>query len=193
MRHLKAGKRLGVTSSHRKALMRNLVTALLEHGEIKTTVTRAKEMRRYFDRMISFGKKGDLHARRQVLSFVKSREAVKKLFEEYGPLYIDRNGGYTRIYRIGSRLGDNAQMALIQMVGLDKTANKEQKPKTEERISEIKTELQKNDAKPGIDVAAQAETQTSQAAQDRSDAVASVIPESPTNTEKSKSDDPSSL
>jgi len=193
MRHLKAGKRLGVTSSHRKALMRNLVTALLEHGEIKTTVTRAKEMRRYFDRMISFGKRGDLHARRQVLSFVKSKEAIKKLFEEYGPLYIDRNGGYTRIYRIGSRLGDNAQMALIQMVGLDKTASKEQKPKTDERISEIKTELQKADTKAMVDVAAQTETQTAPAVQDRSEADASAVPESPTNAEKSKADDSSSL
>ncbi|MCP4750257.1 MAG: 50S ribosomal protein L17 [Proteobacteria bacterium] len=141
MRHLKAGKRLGVTTSHRKALMRNLVTSLLEHGEIKTTVTRAKEMRKYFDKMIGLGKRSDLHARRQALAFVKSKGVVKKLFDEYGPLYQDRNGGYTRIYRIGNRLGDNAQMALIQMVGLDDTEEAVEKPSSE-TITEVKEELQ---------------------------------------------------
>ncbi|MBU3917179.1 50S ribosomal protein L17, partial [bacterium] len=80
MRHLNAGKRLGLTTSHRKALMRNLVTSLLEHGEIKTTVTRAKEMRKYFDKMIGLGKKNNLHARRQALAFINSKEAIQKLF-----------------------------------------------------------------------------------------------------------------
>ena len=141
MRHLKAGKRLGVTTSHRKAMMRNLVTALLEHGEIKTTITRAKEMRKYFDKMIGLGKKQDLHSRRQALAFVKSKEAISKLFNEYGPLYEDRNGGYTRIYRLGQRLGDNAQMALIQMVDLKDSEPTIQK-EAPEAIEEIKTELQ---------------------------------------------------
>ena len=143
MRHLKAGKRLGVTTSHRKALMRNLVTALLEHGEIKTTITRAKEMRKYFDRMITFGKKGTLHSKRQALSFIKSRDVVAKLFDEYAPLYAERNGGYTRILRLGNRLGDNAQMALIQMVGLQE----EVKATEKESITEIKEELQAEETK----------------------------------------------
>ena len=141
MRHLKAGKRLGVTTSHRKALMRNLVTALLEHGEIRTTITRAKEMRKYFDKMIGLGKKNNLHARRQALSFVKSKDVVKKLFEEYGPLYENRNGGYTRIYRLARRLGDNSQMALIQMVGLDDSVEPV-KETASETIEEVKEELQ---------------------------------------------------
>ncbi len=141
MRHLKAGKRLGVTTSHRKAMMRNLVTSLLEHGEIKTTITRAKEMRKYFDKMIGLGKKNNLHARRQALSFIKSKEVVKRLFEEYGPLYSERNGGYTRIYRIGRRLGDNAQMALIQMVDLDGETKGDDKP-GKEKIKELKEELE---------------------------------------------------
>jgi len=145
MRHLKAGKRLGVTTSHRKAMMRNLVTALLEHGEIQTTITRAKEMRKYFDKMIGLGKKRDLHSRRQALAFVKSKEAVKKLFDEYGPLYEDRNGGYTRIYRLGQRLGDNAQMALIQMVDLKDGEISVQK-EAPEAIEEIKSELQGEEA-----------------------------------------------
>ncbi len=141
MRHLKAGKRLGVTTSHRKAMMRNLVTSLLEHGEIKTTVTKAKEMRKYFDKMIGLGKRNDLHARRQALSFIKSKEAYNKLFEEYGPLYADRNGGYTRIFRIGHRLGDNAQMALIQMVDIEDKVKAEVQ-ESKEKIEEIKEELQ---------------------------------------------------
>ncbi len=121
--------------------MRNLVTALLEHGEIKTTITRAKEMRKYFDKMIGLGKKRDLHSRRQALAFVKSKEAINKLFNEYGPLYEDRNGGYTRIYRLGQRLGDNAQMALIQMVDL-KDSETPIKKEASEPIEEIKSELQ---------------------------------------------------
>ena len=143
MRHLKAGKRLGITTSHRKALMRNLVTALLEHGEIKTTITRAKEMRKYFDRMITCGKKGTLHSKRQALGFIKSRDVVAKLFDEYAPLYAERNGGYTRILRLGNRLGDNAQMALIQMVGLQE----ETKATEKESITEIKEELQAEETK----------------------------------------------
>jgi large subunit ribosomal protein L17 len=144
MRHLKAGKRLGVTTSHRKAMMRNLVTALLEHGEIRTTVTRAKEMRKYFDKMIGLGKRGDLHARRQAMAFVKSKTAVEKLFGEYGSVYGERNGGYTRIYRLGRRLGDNSQMVLIQMVGHgdDVQTVKPVKAKTDDRIAEIKAALQ---------------------------------------------------
>ena len=140
MRHLKAGKRLGVTTSHRKAMMRNLVTALLDHGEITTTITRAKEMRKYFDKMITLGKKGTLHSRRQALSFVKSKGAVAKLFDEYATLYAERSGGYTRIYRLGNRLGDNARMALIQMVGVKDSETTE--TASDDSIKEIKEELQ---------------------------------------------------
>ena len=91
---------------------------MLEHGQIKTTLVRAKEMRKDFDKMITLAKKGDLHAKRQALKFVKSKEAFQKLFDEYGSLYENRSGGYTRIFRIQNRLGDNAKMALIQMVDL---------------------------------------------------------------------------
>jgi len=174
MRHLKAGKRLGVTTSHRKALMRNLVTSLLEHGEIKTTVTRAKEMRKYFDKMIGLGKKNNLHARRQVLAYVKSKEAVKKLFDEYGPLYEDRNGGYTRIYRIGNRLGDNADMALIQMVGLSDKDSKNEKSVTEKAtIEEVKEELKAEETESSEEVVAEAikETPPEEAAEEQEDVV----------------------
>ena len=160
MRHLKAGKRLGVTTSHRKALMRNLVTALLEHGEIKTTITRAKEMRKYFDRMITYGKKGTLHSRRQALSFIKSKDVVAKLFDEYATLYAERNGGYTRIFRVGNRLGDNAEMALIQMVGLKET--EEIATADKESITEIKEELQ---AEATEEVKAEEATEVEEAAE----------------------------
>ncbi|MDH5560312.1 MAG: 50S ribosomal protein L17 [Deltaproteobacteria bacterium] len=140
MRHLKAGKRLNVTTSHRKALIRNLVTSLLENGEIKTTLRRAKEMRKYFDKMIGFAKKGDLHARRQAMSFVKTKKAITKLFDDYGPLYAQRNGGYTRIFRIGQRLGDNAKLALIQMVDIEGKTDEKTK-KTTSDIKDLKKEL----------------------------------------------------
>lgn len=142
MRHLKAGKRLGVTTSHRKAMMRNLVTSLLQHGEIKTTITKAKEMRKYLDKMIGLAKRGDLHARRQALSFVKSKDVVGRLFDEFGTLYKDRSGGYTRIYRTGFRLGDNAEMALIQMVDLEKKSSSTKEDTSEETIKEVKKELE---------------------------------------------------
>lgn len=147
MRHLKAGKRLGVVTSHRKAMIRNLVTSLLEHGQIRTTVTRAKEMRRATDRMIGLAKRnltkegGDLHAKRQAMAFLNNKEAYDKLFGEYGELFKDRNGGYTRIYKLGNRLGDNAQVALIQLVGLEGEAAAKKAAKSE-TIQEVKGELQ---------------------------------------------------
>jgi len=104
-------------------MMRNIVTSLLEHGQIKTTITRAKEMRKYTDKMIGLAKRnastegGDLHAKRQAMSFLKNKAAYHRLFDEYGELFKDRNGGYTRIYKLGNRLGDNADMALIQLIG----------------------------------------------------------------------------
>lgn len=136
MRHLKSGKRLGVTTSHRRAMMRNLVTALFEHGQIKTTLTRAKEMRKDVDKMIGYAKRGDLHSRRRALAFVKSKDAMERLFDELGDLYKDRNGGYTRIFKLGNRLGDNAKMALIQLIDLDGKEEKQEKKVKEEKQSE---------------------------------------------------------
>jgi large subunit ribosomal protein L17 len=176
MRHLKAGKRLGVTTAHRKAMMRNLVTALLEHGEIKTTVTRAKEMRKYFDKMIGLGKKADLHARRQALSFIKSKDAVSKLFDEYGPLYADRNGGYTRIFKIARRLGDNAQMALIQMVDLQEEPKVEEKA-SKERIEEIKEELQEETTDQKAEAFEETTDQKAEALEEATDQKAEALEE----------------
>lgn len=109
-------RKLGRPTDHRKAMLRNLVTSLLRHGKIETTVTRAKETKRMAEKMITLAKKGDLHARRQVLAYVYDEDVVTKLFEEIGPKYKDRNGGYTRVLRVGPRRGDGAEIAILELV-----------------------------------------------------------------------------
>ncbi|KNZ42826.1 50S ribosomal protein L17 [Acetobacterium bakii] len=109
-------RKLGRPSDQRRALLRNLTTALLEHGKIETTVTRAKEVKRIADKMVTLGKRGDLHARRQAISYITQEVVVKRLFDEIAPKYTERNGGYTRIYRVGPRRGDGAEMAIIELV-----------------------------------------------------------------------------
>lgn len=116
MRHRKAGRKLGRNSAHRLAMVRNMVTSLLEHERIVTTTPKAKEVRRVAEKMITLGKRGDLHARRQALSFVRDKRVVDKLFGSLKDEYMDRNGGYTRIIRTGNRIGDAAEMAILEMV-----------------------------------------------------------------------------
>lgn len=119
MRHRKAGRKLGRTSAHRSAMLRNMVTSLFEHERIVTTVPKAKEARRVADKMITLAKRGDLHARRQALSYIRSKDVVAKLFDEIQTQYTDRNGGYTRIIRTGTRNGDAAPMAILELVGYE--------------------------------------------------------------------------
>ena len=109
-------RKLGRTSDHRKAMLRAMVTFLLENGKIETTVTRAKEVRAMAEKMITIGKAGDLHSKRQVLSYVTKEDVAKKLFDEIAPKYADRNGGYTKIVKIGPRRGHAAEMAIIGLV-----------------------------------------------------------------------------
>jgi large subunit ribosomal protein L17 len=116
VRHARAGKKLGRDSAHRKALYSNLAGALIEHGRIKTTVTKAKAVKPHVEQMITLGRRGDLHARRQATAFLRSRDVVHKLFAEVAPLFKDRPGGYTRIIKIGTRPGDSAEMAYIELV-----------------------------------------------------------------------------
>jgi large subunit ribosomal protein L17 len=116
MRHLKRGRKLGRTTAHRKALLRNLATALLEHERIITTEPKAKELRRVADKLVTLGKRGSLHARRQALQVVQSNTVVQKLFNEIAPRFAERQGGYTRILRLGYRSGDAAAMAVIELV-----------------------------------------------------------------------------
>ena len=116
MRHARSGRKLGRDSAHRKALYSNLAGALIEHGRIKTTVTKAKAVKPYAEQMITLGRRGDLHARRQATAFLRSRDVVHKLFADVAPLFKDRPGGYTRIIKIGTRPGDSAEMAYIELV-----------------------------------------------------------------------------
>lgn len=109
-------RKLGRTTDHRLAMLRNQVTSLLRNGKIETTVQKAKETKRMTEKMITLAKRGDLHARRQVLAYVYDESVVKQLFDEIAPKYADRNGGYTRILKVGPRKGDGAEMAIIELV-----------------------------------------------------------------------------
>lgn len=117
MRHLKAGRRLARTTEHRQAMLRNLITQLLEHEQVQTTQAKAKEARQWAEKMITLAKRGDLHARRQTLRVVRTKKAMAKLFGELKDRYQDRPGGYTRIIPLGYRVGDGAPLTLLELVG----------------------------------------------------------------------------
>ena len=117
MRHGRKTRKLGRTSSHRKALLKNLATSLIEAGSIRTTDAKAKVLRGVVDRLVTFAKRGDLAARRHVLRSVRDPKVVKRLFEEIAPRFVDREGGYTRILKIGARRGDGAAMSLVTFSG----------------------------------------------------------------------------
>lgn len=119
MRHRKAGKRLGRTSSHRIAMFRNMVTSLFEHERIITTTEKAKEVRPIAEKLITLAKRGDTHARRQALSYIRSKAVVEKLFTDIKEKFVNRNGGYTRILQTGVRKGDAAGMAIFELVGYE--------------------------------------------------------------------------
>ncbi len=122
MRHRMSGRKLNRTSSHRKAMFSNMTASLLRHEQINTTLPKAKELRSIADKMITLGKRGDLHARRQAHSFLQDDEAVAKLFDSLADRYKDRPGGYTRVLKAGFRYGDAAPMAIIELVDRDEDA-----------------------------------------------------------------------
>ena len=127
MRHRKAGLKLNRTSSHRKAMFRNMVTSLFKHKRIQTTDTKAKELRRWADHLITLAKRGDLHARRQALSIIREKEVVHALFEEAEEKFGGTSGGYTRVIKIGRRPGDAAPVSLIELVMAEKSKKKKKK------------------------------------------------------------------
>lgn len=129
MRHGKSGRKLGRTSSHRLAMFRNMVTSLLEHERIYTTDAKAKELRRWADWMITLGKRGDLHARRQALQVIRDKSVVHKLFTDLAQRYQARSGGYTRTVKVGFRVGDGAPLSLIELM-TGETEKKKKKKKT---------------------------------------------------------------
>jgi large subunit ribosomal protein L17 len=137
MRHLKSGRKLNRSTAHRSALYRNLVASLMTYDRIRTTDAKAKEVRRFADRMVTLGKQGTLAARRRAAAFMRNPNAVRRLFTDVAPRFADRAGGYTRIVKLGYRPGDAAQMSLIELTGtsasIESTKKKRpRRPKTEE-------------------------------------------------------------
>ena len=134
MRHNKAGRRLGRTTSHRIAMFRNMVTSFLEHERITTTDAKAKELRSIAEKMITLGKRGDLHAVRQAASYIRDKKVVTKLFSTIAPRYKERDGGYTRIIKLGIRPGDNAPLSVIELVE-EQVTKKEKKVKPAKAVA----------------------------------------------------------
>jgi len=140
MRHQRTGRNLGRNSSHRKALLRNMVTSLFNHEQLETTDAKAKELRPVAEKMITLAKRGDLHARRAALSYIKDKPAMHKLFDELKGRYVDRQGGYIRIIKKGIRKGDGAPISVIQLLPADEG---KKKGKTTEKAKAKKTEKAK--------------------------------------------------
>lgn len=134
MRHRKYTFKIGRTSSHRRAMLANMAGSLIENGEIRTTVVRAKELKRFVEKMITYAKKGDLHHRRLAVARLGNKKVVKMLFEETALKFADRNGGYTRIIRLGTRIGDAADTCMIQWVGEGAPVKKSRKTAKAEKI-----------------------------------------------------------
>lgn len=150
MRHLKSGRKLNRTSSHRRAMLSNMVTSLLLHEQIQTTDAKAKELRRWADRMVTLGKRGTLHARRQALAFVRDRRVVAKLFDEIAGRFRERPGGYTRVTKLGIRQGDAAAISMIELTDRGDRARSEADKKRERkrRTAQKKAEAKANQAPP---------------------------------------------
>jgi large subunit ribosomal protein L17 len=142
MRHRNAGFKLGRNTSHRRALLRNLTTSVLIEDRVETTVTKAKAVRPLVEKMITLGKKGDLHSRRQALSFLMTDQSVERLFEVVAPRYKDRQGGYLRIVRTGFRKGDGGEKAFIELLGAEKQLD-EKREKRDEIRAKKRADLEK--------------------------------------------------
>src|SRR5918996_2110524 len=137
MRHARSGKKLGRDSAHRRALYSNLAGALIEHGRIETTAAKAKAVKPFAEKMITLGKRGDLHARRQALAALRSNDVVHQLFAEVAPRFSDRPGGYTRIVRLGPRQGDAAEMVYLELVDYEPEAGPLIPPRAGRRETEV--------------------------------------------------------
>ena len=143
MRHRKSGRKLSRKTAHRKALMSNLASALITHKKIKTTDAKAKELRMFIEPLVTYAKRGDLHARRQVLRRIRHKSIVRELFDNIGPVFSNRDGGYTRIIKAGFRYGDNAPMAIIEFVDRDQEAKRVDKKKKDTTKETPKAEEKK--------------------------------------------------
>jgi len=135
MRHRISGSKLGRNTSHRKAMMRNMVTSFFDREKITTTDARAKELRKVAEKLITMAKRGDLHSRRLILQYVRDTKTVAKLFDTIAPRYIDRPGGYTRIIKLGHRAGDNAALSLIELVEEELAAKPKKKKAPAKKVT----------------------------------------------------------
>lgn len=138
MRHGQKGRKLGRTASHKRAMLNNMATSLFEHGTIRTTLPKAKELRSFAERLITFAKRGDLAARRQVLRRIQNKVIVSKLFDEIGPSFSERPGGYTRILKLGPRRGDSTEVCMIQLVGEEAAVEAPAEPASDDVSEETK-------------------------------------------------------
>ena len=144
MRHQRAGRKLGREFSHRASMLRNMVTSFLHDERIETTDAKAREIRKLAEKMISLGKQGSLHARRQALAVIRDRKVVKKLFEDIAPRFQDRQGGYTRIFKAGNRPGDGALLSVIELT-TKASSTKKAKARTKEKASPSKVASKKKE------------------------------------------------
>ncbi len=154
MRHRKAGFKLGRKTPHRRALLRNLVTSVLMEDRVETTLTKAKAVRPHVEKMITLGKKGDLHSRRMALSFMMTRESVTRLFDTVAPRYSERTGGYLRIIRTGFRKGDGGETAMIELLGAEQVLDEKRQKRAEareKRREEMQAALAANGPTPGTE------------------------------------------
>ena len=157
MRHRNAGFKLGRNTSHRRALLRNLVTSVIVEDRVETTVAKAKAVRPHVEKMITLGKKGDVHSRRLALSFLMTDKAVERLFDTVAPRYGDRQGGYLRIVRIGFRKGDGGEKAFIELLGAEKQLDEKRQKRADvkaKKRAELAEALEKEKNEPGADDAA---------------------------------------
>jgi len=157
MRHRNAGFKLGRNTSHRRALLRNLVTSVIIEDRVHTTIAKAKAVRPLVEKMITLGKKGDLHSRRQALAFLMTDDSVKRLFDTVAPRYGDRQGGYLRIVKTGFQKGDGAEKAYIELLGAEKQLDEKRQKRAEvkeKKRAELAEALEKEKNEPGADDAA---------------------------------------
>ena len=177
MRHGKSGRKLNRTTSHRLAMFRNMVTSLLDHERIYTTDAKAKELRRWADRMITLGKRGDLHARRQALQVIRDKRVVHKLFTDLAQRYQARSGGYTRTVKVGFRVGDAAPMSLIELMTGETAKKKKKKKRKAPKAPKVTT--------PELEAAPEAEAEVAEVVEaEAAEAVAEEVAE---KKEKKKS------
>jgi large subunit ribosomal protein L17 len=177
MRHQKKTVKLGRTAEHRKALLANQVCSLIEHRRIKTTLAKAKAVRPLADRMVTLGKSGSLHARRNALSILRQKGAVKKLFDEIAPASTERNGGYTRIIKLGQRKSDSAAMAFIEWV--DATVTVEEKPAEEKKAKRKEAKPEAKQKEPKREEPKRAEAEREETPAKEVEQAAAPAPEEP--------------